>query len=187
MDTVFPPAKPGDICILLVPAEEDKPALRQRQVELHDLFGGQIVEDIHITCQKFCVTDGRPLKPVLRRLSRCITGIQPFLIYAGSYIHFYSDFWKFSVLRWRVLEDKDWCFFQGQVEETLDKVSCPPHYRHGKPATCTAVNLDREINLEMVPREIFPFPLFRARKVLFSRIKSQYEFEILETVILEGL
>jgi hypothetical protein len=104
-----------------------------------------------------------------------------FLISSGNYIHFFSPFWGFYALRWQVLIDETWRHFRNKVETSLEDIGVTPHYPPEKPATCTALNLGHEINANDLALDIFPFPLFKARKIVISRIIQRAEFEILDT------
>ena len=53
-------ARPGDVCVLLEPAEDEIADLRQRQAALQARFGGCPHERVHLTCQRFELQDLHP-------------------------------------------------------------------------------------------------------------------------------
>jgi hypothetical protein len=175
------PALPGDICLLLVPTKRETAVLHARQVKLHALFGGEIVDEMHITCQRFNFPKTVDQPWALRHLQEKIASEKSFMVTSGNYIHFFSPFWGFYALRWHVLEDATWLNFRSKLESCLLEIGLSPHYPPEKHATCTALNLGHEINPNELAKDIFPIPLFRARKMVISRIIQRAEFEILGT------
>jgi hypothetical protein len=53
MPTPFRPARAGDICILLLPDDDEMSRLNEHQRFLTSHFGGQIHQTVHLTVQRF--------------------------------------------------------------------------------------------------------------------------------------
>jgi hypothetical protein len=79
-------ARPGDVCVLLEPAEDEVVDLRQRQAALQARFGGCPQERVHLTCQRFELQDEHPLPDLIRRLRSGLVAVRPFPIVAVSLV-----------------------------------------------------------------------------------------------------
>jgi hypothetical protein len=179
-------AQPGDVCLLLEPAEEEIDELRQRQVGLQARFGGRLHERVHLTCQRFELPDEGLLPGLIQHLRRALVAVRPFPIVVVSLVQSYHPFWDSRLLRWRIQYPDDLGRFGLIVEDALDAAGITPHFsvRSGwKPTLVTALEAIPEVNLDRHPGGIsFPHHLFVARRVVLSRIRGRGEFEILETV-----
>jgi hypothetical protein len=179
-------AQPGDVCVLLEPAEEEVADLRQRQVALQARFGGRPHERVHLTCQRFELPDGRLLPDLIRHLRRALVAVRPFLIVAVSLVEAYHRFWGSRLLRWCIQGSDDLRRFEGIVEDALVAAGVRPHFSvtsGWEPTLVTALEAIPEVDLDRHPGDVsLPHHLFVARQVVLSRIKGRREFEILETI-----
>ena len=91
-------AQPGDIFVLLVPSEDELPALLQRQLALQARFGGRPQKDMHLTCQRFSLPDDRLLEDLIRRLETRLSAPAPFPIVALDVMQYNSPFWDTDLL-----------------------------------------------------------------------------------------
>lgn len=180
-------ARPGDLCILLAPRDDERLILRKEQDILVNFYGGWLVPEPHITCQRFRMPPGQPLGAVLDRLQVCTQKIPPFTINAAGLTQMLAPFWGTYVLRWQVQEDDCWRQFISLTDAALSEAGCELHYQHDIPVTCSAVDLTYKVNLDEKPRLVFPHPLFTARKVLVTGVLGSNEFETLGEVQLEGI
>jgi len=183
-------AKPGDICVLLEPSEDEIAELRQRQMSLQALFGGRPHERVHLTCQRFSLPDERLLPDVIRHLGSQLVAVQPFPIVAVSLVQLTHSFWQSRLLRWRIQGTSDLRRFGAIVEGVLATMGIKSHFSYAsgwEPTLVTALEEISELNLDRYLGDIpFPHHLFVARQVVLSRIKGRKEFEILETVQLSN-
>jgi len=61
-------AQPGDFFILLVPSAQELHHLRRWQSELQAQYGGQKVDFLHITCQRFTPHNGQSEESCIKSL-----------------------------------------------------------------------------------------------------------------------
>ena len=183
-------AKPGDVCVLLEPSEDEVVGLRQRQMSLQALFGGRPHERVHLTCQRFELPDERLLPDVMRRLRSQLVAVGPFPIVAVSLVQLDHSFWQSRLLRWRIQGTGDLRRFGMIVEDVLVTMGVTPHFlptSGWEPTQVTALEAIPEVNLDSYLGDmVFPQHLFVARQVVLSRIRDREDFEILETVQLSN-
>jgi len=169
--------------VLLVPAEEELPALRQRQLALQTRFGGRPHEVVHLTCQRFTLPAGRPVEDLLPRLKRRLSTCDPFPIAATSLIQFESPFWGVRLLRWLVRVTDELHRFCVLVDDTLAEDSAELHYPYSasrEPKHLTALEDVPAADLDGYLRETsYPHHLFTTRIAVCSLLKGQDAFEIL--------
>jgi len=183
-------ARPGDVCVLLEPAEDESADLRQRQAALQARFGGRPQERVHLTCQRFELRDEHPLPDLVRLLRSGLVVVRPFSVVAVSLVQLEHPFWRSRLLRWRIQSSDDLRRLGGIVERTLGAVDITPHFSSAsgwEPTLLTALDGISEVDLERYRDDIpFPHHLFTARRVVLSRIRGYRQFEILGTVRLSA-
>lgn len=177
-------AQPGDIFILLVPTTDDLAQLRQKHADLQAQFGGQLVEPIHITAERFSPENGHDPQDCIAPIRRNLSGIQPFPIEADGLIQFFAPYWQSQVLRWRVAETRIWNDFRDTLEDVLCDIGCPSHFIRRRYATCTILKLEGEIDPSALP-QVDAMPLFWVRELWISLLKADGQFEIVEKLILK--
>ena len=171
--------QPGDLCILLNPREEERALMRQEQEILAKSYGGWIVPEPHVTVQRFRLGRGQSLRNVMDQLQGSFRKVSPFTLYAAGLTQFLAPFWGTYVLRWMILEDHALRRFFAAVDGPLKLMNCPLDYAHEIPATCGALDLTHEVNLDEGPALKFPHPLFVVRTVLITGIMGVNDFETL--------
>jgi hypothetical protein len=176
-------ARPGDVCVLLEPGEEEIPALRQRQAALQARFGGRPHARVHLTCQRFELPECVSPAELIQRLTERLAGMPPPPVVATSLVPFESPFWGSRLLRWQIAPTAPLRRLQALLEEALASMDIALHYPSGAnwtPSLVTALEgigaSDQESPLEM---PAFPHLLFTARHVTLSRIVARGRFEIL--------
>jgi len=172
-------ARPGDVFILIVPTDDDLERLRNQHLELQNKYGGQVVEPIHITVERFSPEEGTFTEDCIPTIKECVAKLQPFPISADALIQFYAPYWQSFVLRWRVKETPIWNNFRDLLEDTLNEVHCPSHFTRRRHASCTILKLDKEINLPGHPLMVTQ-PLFMIQELWISLLREDHQFEILE-------
>ena len=194
-------ARPGDVCVLLEPAEDEIPSLRQLQMSLQTLFGGRPHERVHLTCQRFELREERLWPDIVQHLRTHLAAIQPFPITADSLVLFESRFWQSRLLRWRIQVTPDVRRFTRLVENGLVAAHVAPprllrpvtgssvgtlHFSPPSgwvPTLVTALEAIPRANLDRHLSEIaFPQHLFTGRQVVVSKIIGERQFDILETI-----
>ncbi len=172
-------AQPGDICVLLMPDHTDLPVIRRRQEELVADYGGWLVPEVHITCQRFRIDQQGSLDDYLLRL-RTNLGRQPsFPVFARRLVHFEASFWQTFVLRWEVEASEEFNHFVQLLDDSIRETNLQPDYPHDVPFTCSAVDLTEPVKLNAVSTQTFPQKLFQARRAIFSRVLGFNDFEML--------
>jgi hypothetical protein len=176
-------AQPGDLFILLVPNGEELVSLQQWQMDLQSQYGGRRVEPMHITVERFSPEHTTFAGDCLTILRPILEMVKPFPIFSDQLIQFYAPYWQQHVLRWRVQETPGWLAFKEITTLALAEVGCPSHFVRERHATCTALFLESEADLDSNPPGIhFPASLFTAREVLISLLEAPEQFTILDTI-----
>jgi hypothetical protein len=170
-------AQPGDICVLLLPEPADLIDIRRRQDRLVKTFGGWIAPEVHITCQRFKSPQARSLDEQVLRL-RTVLGRQPaFVVQAARLVQFEAPFWQTHVLRWEIQTTPEFSAFIEGLDAALVEIGFEPHYPHDAPFTCSALDLLNPVLLDLAPPAEYPLALFRAQRVVFSRVLGLNDFE----------
>ncbi len=180
-------AIPGDTFILLAPTAQELHHLRHKQIEFQKQYGGQIVNHIHITSERFSPKHTTFLTESVGVLKNHISNLVPFPVYADDLIQFHARYWKSHVLRWRVQDTDSWLNFRKVLEKSLKIIACPSHFDRHRRSTCSILTLENPVQLnEKQCAEKFPQKLFTAQEVSISQLKGNYRFKILETIQLAG-
>lgn len=177
--TIVRAAKAGDICVLLMPDKAEWVTIRKSQEALAEAFGGWVVPEVHITCQRFNPEGVGEIHGLLPGLVERIGRLPSFPIFADGLAQLYASFWQTYVLRWQVQETPAWTQFIAGLDESLRQGGLDLHYPHDKPFTCSALDLINPVQLQYAPRTTYPRLLFHARRVVFSRILGLNDFETL--------
>jgi hypothetical protein len=178
-------AQPGDIFLLLVPSNNEKQRLRQRQADLQARYGGEPVAFPHITCQRFTPPEGQFPEACIASLKGELKAQPQFTIFTDKLIQFHAPYWGTQVLRWRVQESEEYAGFRELLDAALSKLKCSSHFKRQRHATCTALDLEDVVDLESNPAEgAFPAPLFIAREMLVSKLVDGNQFQILDNIYL---
>jgi len=101
-------ARPGDIFLLLVPTTHELKELRERQLILQSQYGGEIVDFVHITCERFSPNEKKEERICIDYLKHNVTALAPFTLYAAKIVQYYAPYWGEEVLRWQVQETDDY-------------------------------------------------------------------------------
>jgi len=163
-------AQPGDTFILLVPSAQELHHLHRKQNEFRNQYGGQLIDHIHITSERFSpkrTTSPKECSAVLR--------------------HHIGSLEPFPVFSWRIQDTAAWLDFRNLLTKTLKGVGCPSHFDRHRRATCSILALDDPVNLsEKHNGANNSQKLFTAKEVVISRLQKNYQFEIIETIQLSG-
>jgi hypothetical protein len=175
------PAQVGDICVLLEPTEPHEiNHLRQRQVALQARFGGQPIEHVHLTCQRFACRDKGLLGAFVQNLTRALADLEPFPLTAIALTPRYVSFRQTNILKWEIQVTQDLKGFVARVEQALMAAGIAPLYRSGFVSSqVTALKDVPEPGPGDLAAEVFPQHLFAADRVVLSRLDGPNAFEIL--------
>jgi len=180
-------AKPGDTFILLVPSAQELHHLQQKQTEFQNQYGGQIMNHIHITCERFTPERAKFPQECFAVLKHQIANLAPFPVYSDAVIQFHAPYWQSNVLRWRIEGTTAWLDFRSLLTKTLKGIACPSHFDRQRSSTCSILTLDEPVELSVKHnRANNSHKLFTAQEVVISRLKENYQFEILETIQLSN-
>jgi hypothetical protein len=172
-------AQPGDICVLLMPEQADLPVVRKMQEELVATYGGWLVPEVHITCQRFRIDQPGSLDEYLLRLRTLLGRLTDFPIFARGLVQFEAAFWQTNVLRWEVEVTEEFEQFIRLLDEAIRETELVPDYPHDVPFTCSAVDLIEMVKLDEPATPVFPRKLFHARRAIFSKVLGFNDFEML--------
>lgn len=172
-------AQPGDICVLLMPDQPDLAVIRRRQEELVAAYGGWLVPEVHITCQRFRIDQQTSLDEYLLRLRTYLGRQSGFPVFASRLVQYEAAFWQTHVLRWEVQPTEEFNRFIRLLDEAIRETDLEPDYPHDVPFTCSAVDLTAPVKWIEQPDQAFPLPLFQARRAIFSRVLGFNDFEML--------
>lgn len=179
-------AQPGDVFFLLVPTGADLERLQQQQRDLQARFGGQLVEPIHVTVERFSPENGQLAGQCLTRLHETLSAVRPFPLFTDMLIQFFAPYWQRPVLRWRIQETPFWTNFRHLLEATLVEVHCPSHFIRGRHATCTILALSEPVELPPAEQSAgLPNPLFTVRELWVSELQAKGRFQIVEKLEIE--
>jgi hypothetical protein len=173
--------RPGDLFVLLVPSEGEVTPAGQMQLELQAFFGGRPVNPVHVTCERFELSDQQRLEEITRRLKQQAKMQSSFPVTAFSVKTIRSDFRGVHILKWLVdLSDplSQWINFVG---DTLDAIGARRFYGSlGGIWTVTALEGIEEMNTKpFLSQAAFPQYLFTARQIILSRILGPDKYETL--------
>jgi hypothetical protein len=114
-----------------------------------------------------------------------LQSIPAFPVFTDRVIQFFAPYWGTHVLRWRIQETYAYAKFRDTLDLTLTKIDCPSHFDRLRHASCTALNLEEKVALEVNPTgRTFPTLLFTARELLVSQLVGDNDFKIIETISL---
>jgi len=180
-------AQPGDTFILLVPSAQELHHLHRKQNEFRNQYGGQLIDHIHITSERFSPKRTTSPKECSAVLRHHIGSLEPFPVFSDAVIQFHAPYWKSHVLRWRIQDTAAWLDFRNLLTKTLKGVDCPSHFDRHRRATCSILALADPVDLsEKHNSANNSQKLFTAKKVVISRLQNNYQFEIIETIQLSG-
>jgi hypothetical protein len=175
-------AQAGDVCILLLPTEQELARLREYQSRLQAVFGGHIAEHVHVTCQRFKPDHPEQIWQIVNKLSDELAMVEPFPLMVDSTVTLNSEFWQSCLARWQVRETAEWQLLNSGIRRVLKALACQPHYHGDKMPTCSALEQipvgSRQSDLLGVS---CPELLFEARQVIITQIDSPGVFTTLKT------
>ena len=179
-------AQPGDLCILLEPGDpEEITALQQHQLALQRCYGGQVMEPVHITCQRFTLTNLQQFEALRDELNHLAARWQPSKISASGLLSLHSEYRRADIIKWKILLTDELASISSQFERILAAIGSTSLYPPGWVSTqVTALTgIDPGVSQDETDLH-FPQPLFTPSILTLSRIYGPKEFEILEQISL---
>lgn len=179
MTNLYPPAEPGNLFILLAPANQ---LAADEQVWLDALaerFGGHPLDLIHVSCQRFVCSDPNLLRSLQATLRQRTRQLRPIPITGLELLPLYSPFHEAQLLKCRVQINAGLAQLDQLVAWLLQSYAIQPEF----PALSDLVTLLAEIDplppeQPIVATEL-PRQLFLGDQLMVSRINQQRDFEIL--------
>ncbi len=143
---------------------------------LRHLHGGQVVEPLHITCDRFAATsDGTAV--LLEHLARAARSLSPVDVRSASLTQLRRPGGR-VVLKYVVEETPALARIRALVHEASDAASLQSAYGADAGWTVSAVE---DYSGDVAAGEIPPTSLFRADRFLVSRIVAEHRFETVRT------
>ena len=189
MPTRFRPAQAGDICILLLPDDDEMTPLNEHQRFLASHFGGQIHQSVHLTVQRFAPSTNHNLRSLISILVNKLTDAPPLSFTALSSFAIYSNFKNTHIVKWEIAATDELRHYVALTNCALDEVGVLSTERYADDWISTWVTaLDGVTSTSITGEQIgvkYPHHLFTARRIWFSEIKGENEFEVLAKVWLK--
>jgi len=190
VSTQFRPARAGDICILLLPDEDELTRLNKHQRFLASHFGGQIHPSVHLTVQRFAPPTHPNLqsfdfaqdKSLILNLADTLSHFSPLTFTALSSFSIYSNFKNSHIVKWEIAETDELRRYVALTDRALDEVGVSLSERYADDWISTWVTaLDGVTNTAITGEKIgvkYPHHLFTARQIWFSEIKEGNSYEV---------
>jgi hypothetical protein len=177
-------ARQGDLCILLGAKAQELHTLQKQQAELRSLLGGHIVRPVHLTLQRFEITQNFSLVDLKNHLNTALHGIQPFPVTALSFVPIHSDFRQLNLLKWRIEVTPALTHLSALIEKALVTYNANLLYPSGWISSLvTALEGIPTLELDHQLTQIrFPHTLFTACKIGISQVISPEEFNLLAEI-----
>ena len=179
------PAEIGDVCVLLEPKDRHEIyLLHQRQNALQALFGGTLIENVHLTCQRLVCPEERLLPDLVGNLTRVLQDVCPIPLTALSLQMLHVPVMRTDILKWCIEVTADLRRFVRTVENAVAATGIDPLYPPRWVSSLVAALKD----VPQIPpsslsiRGTFPHHLFTIDKVELSRIDGPSQFTILATI-----
>lgn len=169
--------KPGDTCILLVPAYSDAATIRLVLGKLQQRFGGEIAAPIHLSCQRFRATHQEllQLKPKLVQL---ISQTPPIPIRGEALEPVYSTFRAVERLRLRIQPDSTLTTFFHELNSVLEAMMLTPL----QPTLPEGIVLLEDIKMSILKVERYPHKLFTCQRLMLSQLKAPGRYQALFSI-----
>lgn len=182
MPTRFRPAQAGDICILLLPDDDEMTRLNEHQRFLASHFGGQIHQNVHLTVQRFAPPTHSNLQSLISILSNKLIHTPHLSFTALSSFAIYSNFKNSHIVKWEIAETDELRHYVSLTNRALDEVGVSLAERYADDWNSTWVTaIDGVTNTEITGEQIgvkYPHHLFSARRIWFSEIKEGNSYEV---------
>ncbi|MBN1875767.1 MAG: hypothetical protein JXA33_16200 [Anaerolineae bacterium] len=178
-------AQPGDLCVLLEPADPGEIAdLIYRQHALQAWFGGDVVTPVHLTCQRFILSEEEYLDAFIPLLRAAMAQVAYFSLTATAFQILDLPSLQTRMLKWRVEETDALRNFVVTLNEALSATGATSLYAAGAVANLVSALISVPIlsTSELVLVGGFPYSLYTARRVQLSRIDGPGVYTVLATM-----
>ncbi|MCU0486771.1 MAG: hypothetical protein MUC85_11760 [Anaerolineales bacterium] len=175
--------QPGDITLLLEPVDPvEIKDMRKHQFALQEHYGGELMEPVHLTCQRFTLNDEQYYPWLLETLTAFAAQYEPFTLQAQGLLPFYSEYRQVSLLKWEVVLDPRLESFSARLEHILMQPWITSLYTPGWVSTLVTalVNINPETTQPLERLSSFPHPLFMPGILTISKLQRPSEFEIMD-------
>jgi hypothetical protein len=177
--------QPGDVTLLLEPADPaEVERLQQYQIALQKLYGGRLMEPVHLTCQRFVLTDEQRYPALVEMLKDLGRQFNPPTLQANGVQPFYSRFRQENILKWEIVLDPFVESFSARLEQLLQTPWTASMYSPGWVSTLvTALVANNSEPSQPLEGSIkFPHPLFTPGILTLSKLLGPTEFEIMDKI-----
>lgn len=177
--------QPGDITLLLEPVDPAEiERLQQYQLTLQKLYGGRLMKPVHLTCQRFVLTDEQHYPALVELLKNLGGQFQPSTLQANGVQPFYSRFRQENILKWEIIPDSFVESFSARLEQLLQTPWTASMYSPGWVSTLVTALEGNNPEPSQPPEELikFPHPLFTPGTLTLSKLLGPTEFEIMDKI-----
>ena len=177
--------QPGDLTLLLEPSDPAEiDTLRQYQIALQSLYGGKLMEPVHLTCQRFTLTDEQQYPRLVEILTAFASHSETFTLQAQGLLPFYSEYRQAYLLKWEIVLDPRLKSCSARLERVLKTPWITSLYTPGW--VSTLVTALEDIHTEPSPGKVdlpsYPYPLFTPGILTISKLHEPSNFEILDKI-----
>jgi GNAT superfamily N-acetyltransferase len=175
----------GDLCLLLLPDDNEIMPLTARQEALQAHFGGRLVKPVHLTCDRFELPGDKDLSGLIDDLRRLFAPVRPLPLTAVGLRTIPTEL-RGHILKWELADNGRLPSLINQLTQLLTGHNARLFYAPQKqPGLVTALaDIERTDAVEWPGR--WPTHLFTAAHVLLSRIERPGQFTTLDEFDLTG-
>lgn len=176
------PAQAGDLCILLAPADPvEIGRLLQHQQTLQAHFGGDLIEPVHLTCQRFECQDQELMRLLIQKSRRSLAALAPFPLVARALQPLYVPILGANVLKWRIEVTGELLHLERMIRQLLQAEGITPLFRSTSTLVSALKGVPQVTTRTLQDYGPVSYPLFTAGRILWSRIGGVDQFETLAT------
>ena len=171
-----PNAQPGDICIMLVPADFQGAQGRDWQLNLQQKYGGSVTDKLHLMVQRFTPGEEEDIEEIEAFLKNLAAELEPIPILIHEIFTASSGFRGKIILKGATPSTPEITAVSERVNREIENMSCKGHYSF-IPRFVTLLEGLQE-NIGDIREHIDPVHLFQAEGLLTSIISKPGSWEI---------
>ena len=169
--------QPGDVCVLLAASVPPAPDVASRLAQLRKVYGGRIVEPLHLTLERVA---GVRVDDLLAAVRRSVPGLRPVLVRGEALTTMRSPYRHGDILKVEARQNEVGPAV-AVVRSEVRAAGLHSFYGHDRRANVTLLEgIVRSGDIEKPDWQ--PMDLFMADLVMVSRIIGPSSYEILDRI-----
>jgi hypothetical protein len=156
--------------------------LRQRQLGLQAHYGGQPIEHVHLTCERFLCPDKTKIPDLVQRLAHDLAQVEPFTLTACALETLYVPMLQCHILKWEIEISQELGHMVQLLRALLSETGMSLLY--APEFVSSLVSALKDLS-QRIPDRLdcdMPYPLFTVNRVLLSEILAPNEFKIMAAI-----